>query len=406
VTAPARVLVLQNRFLIGGGERQTVLHLETVDRRAWEPVVACLKREGEHLDDLARLGVSATTLGVTKLATPALVLHVARLAARVRRERVAVVHAQDFFTNVLGTLAARLAGVPVAVTRVDLAHALDPARRALLAAISRLASRVVVNALCIRDLCLRDGVAADRIAVVRNGLDLARFDAEARAAAAGDALGGRGRWIVHVANMHHPVKGQRDLLLALREVVREEPDARLALVGDGMRRDALERLARELGVADRCTFLGARRDVPALLARAALAVSASHAEGISNAILEALAARRAVVATAAGGTPEVVRDGVTGLLVAPGAPAQLAARIVTLLRDPGLARRLGEAGRAAGAQDFGVEQMRQSYDALYRGLLAEAGRAPPRAQPAGAFEVPPSGRARDVSSGHATVRAT
>jgi glycosyltransferase involved in cell wall biosynthesis len=383
VSCPEKVLVLQNRFLIGGGERQTVLHLATLDRRAWEPVVACLKLEGEHLDDLARLGVRAEALGVTKLASPALLLHVARLVAKVRRERIALVHAQDFFTNVLGALAARLAGVPVVVTRVDLAHALDPARRRVLAAISRAASRVVVNALCIRDLCLRDGVAPDKVAVVRNGLDVARFDAEARAAPADGALDGAAPWIVQVANMHHPVKGHADLLFALRQVAREVPEARLALVGDGGRRPALERLARDLGVAARCRFLGARRDVPALLARATVAVSASHAEGISNAVLEAMAARLPLVATAAGGTPEVVKDGTTGLLVPPGAPAHLAARIVTLLRDRDLARRMGAAGRDAVAREFGVELMRQSYDALYRGVLAEAGRPLPVARDAG-----------------------
>jgi glycosyltransferase involved in cell wall biosynthesis len=369
MTAPVPVLVFQNRFLLGGQERQTVLHLTTLDRTRWEPVVRCLRLEGAHLDDLAALGLRAEGLRVTKLAHPWTAWQVARLAADLRARGVRILHAQDFYTNLLGLVTARLARVPAVVTRVDLAHALDPVQKGVLAAASRAADRVLVNALCIRDACLRDGVPAERIAVVRNGLDLAAFDRAA--AAAPEGLDLSGRLVVQVANMNHPVKGQADLLLAWREVAREVPEARLLLVGDGARRAALTRLAAELGVAERVTFAGHRRDAAALLQRAEVAVSSSYAEGISNSVLEALAARRPLVATAVGGTPEVVRDGVTGLLVPPGAPAQLARRILEALRDPAAARALGETGRAVVAREFGVEAMRRSYDALYAGLLAE-----------------------------------
>jgi glycosyltransferase involved in cell wall biosynthesis len=169
--------------------------------------------------------------------------------------------------------------------------------------------------------------------------------------------------------MHHPVKGQIDLLLAMKEVLRARPEARLVLVGDGVRRPHLERCARQLGIADRCHFLGHRRDGGAILARAALSVSSSHAEGISNAILEAMASRRPVVATAVGGSPEIVREGVSGFLVPPGAPAALARRIVDLLADPGLRARLGEEGRAIVLREFSIAQMRTSYDALYEELI-------------------------------------
>jgi L-malate glycosyltransferase len=374
---PIKVLVFQNRFRVGGGERQTILHLATLDRRRWEPVVKVLKLDGEHLDDLARLGIHPESLGVCKMLRPATAWRVARLAGELRRGRVALVHAQDFYTNLLGTLAARLAGLPVAVTRVDLMHHLDPVRRRALRVASRHADRVVVNALAIRDVCLAEGVRPERIAVVRNGIDLSAFDA---AAAAASSLplpgGGPGRGsglLVQVANMHHPVKGHEDLLHAFRIVLQEVPSARLLLVGGGERRPLLERLSRELGVSDRVDFTGQRLDVPALLVRAGVVVSASHAEGLSNAVLEGMAARRPLVATAVGGTPELVKDGETGFLVPPRAHEVLAARIVSLLRDPALASRMGEAGRALAQREFSVEQMRRSYDALYASLTARRG---------------------------------
>ncbi|GEJ56287.1 glycosyltransferase [Anaeromyxobacter diazotrophicus] len=375
MTGPVKVLLFQNRFMVGGQERQALLHLATLDRARWEPVVRCLKLEGPHLADLAQLGIAPRSLEVRKTLRPGTLAKVARLAAELRAERVALVHAQDFYTDLLGSLAARLAGVPVVVTRVDLMHHLDAGRRVALRLASRLADRVLVNALAIRDLCLAEGVAPERIALVRNGLDLAEFDRAARGP--GPRAGPPAPEVIQVANMHHPVKGQEDLLRAFREVAREVPAARLVLVGDGARRPLLEALARDLGLAGRVEFAGQRRDVPALLARAAVAVSASHAEGLSNAILEALAARRPLVATAVGGTPEVIRDGESGLLVPPRAPAALAERVVRLLRDPALARRLGEAGRAVVEREHAVDVMRRSYDALYRGLLGE-GRSPRR----------------------------
>ncbi len=170
---------------------------------------------------------------------------VARLARFIRDEGIRVVHCQDVYTNVLGTLAAGLAGVPVIVTRVDLQHHLVGYRRPLLELVSRRADRVLVNALCIRDLAVSRGVAADRIAVVRNGVDLAELDREARRAP--EAPAPEPGALVCVANMHHPVKGHSDLLMAMREVARRRPDARLVLVGDGDRRPLLERLARRLG---------------------------------------------------------------------------------------------------------------------------------------------------------------
>ncbi|ABC82409.1 glycosyltransferase [Anaeromyxobacter dehalogenans] len=367
---PRRILIFQNRFRIGGQERQTVLNVRSMDRARFDPVVAVLHLDGDHLQDLEDAGVRPVVFDVGgRMIRPNTAWQLARIVRFVRAERIAVIHAQDVYTNVLGTLAARLARVPVIVTRVDLGHHLEGYRRPLLQAASRVADRVLVNALCIRDLAVREGVEADRVAVVRNGVDLEALDREARRAPEHPVP--EPGAVVCIANMHHPVKGQSDLLMAMREVLRTRPDARLVLVGEGLRRPLLERLARRLGISDRCHFLGHRLDAPALLARAAAGVSASHAEGISNAILESMAMRLPVVATRVGGTPEVVREGQNGFLVPPGAPAALARRLLDLLRDPALRRRMGERGRRIVEEEFGLAQMRLSYDALYHDLTED-----------------------------------
>jgi glycosyltransferase involved in cell wall biosynthesis len=369
VTGPAKILVFQNRFLIGGQERQTVLNVRTMDRARFQPVVACLHLEGEHLQDLEAAGVRPLLFDVgRRMLRPNTARQVARLVRLVRDEGIAIVHAQDIYTNVLGTLAARLAGVPSVTTRVDLGHHVVGYRRPLTRLACLASDRVLVNALCIRELALREGVAPDRVVVVRNGVDLDALDRTAREPA--DPGLPPGTWITCIANMHHPVKGQTDLLAAFREVVRRRPDARLALVGDGVRRRALEELAGQLGLAGRVRFLGFRRDGPAILARSALSVSASYAEGISNAILEAMALRLPVVATAVGGTPELVRDGVNGFLVPPGAPGALARRILDALAAGPRSRRMGERGRGIVEREFDVGQMRLGYDALYDSLAS------------------------------------
>jgi glycosyltransferase involved in cell wall biosynthesis len=368
VSGPARVLVFQNRFLIGGQERQAVLNVRTMDRTRFQPVVACLHLEGEHLADLHAAGVRPVAFDVgRRMLRPGTAWQVARLARFLRAQGIALLHAQDIYTNALGLLAARAAGIPAVVTRVDLGHHVTGYRRPLTRAVCRAADRVLVNALCIRDLVVREGVEPDRVVVVRNGVDLDGLEREA--AGPGPDLPS-GAWITCVANMHHPVKGQTDLLHAVREVARRRPDVRLALVGDGVRRPHLERLAAGLGIADRVHFLGFRRDGAAVISRAAVAVSPSHAEGISNAILEAMALRRAVVATAVGGTPELVHDGVNGFLVPPGAPGALARRIADALADPERARRMGARGRRLVEREFDLGQMRVGLDALYEDLGA------------------------------------
>jgi glycosyltransferase involved in cell wall biosynthesis len=395
-----KVLVFQNRFRMGGQERQALVHLTHLDRNRWEPVVRCLRLEGEHLQDLAQIGVRPESLEIRKLARPRTLWRLGRLAAQLRAEGVALVHAQDFYTNLLGTVVARLAGVPCIVSRVDLNHEIGPVQQRALALVSRAASRVLVNAVAIRELCLREGVAPHRVAMVRNGVDLAAFDVAAIPPPRDLPLDLHRPTVVQVGNMHHPVKGQDDLLAAMVEVIRAVPEAQLVLIGDGSRRPFLERLAAELGVAGHVRFAGHRRDVPAVLARAAVVVSASHSEGLSNAVLEGMAARRPLVGTAVGGTPEVVRDGVTGFLVPPGAPPHLARRIVALLQDPALALRMGEEGRALVERDLDVAIMRESFEALYRGALSES--RPPAASkpwaagaPAEPIAIPPRPRTSD-----------
>src|SRR5262249_31346537 len=151
------------------------------------------------------------------------------------------------------------------------------------------------------------------------------------------------------------------------QVRRHDPGFRVEIAGDGPCLGDLRRRVVELGLGDAVTFLGLVRDVPALLARAGLFVLPSLSEGIALTLRRARASARPAAATRVGGRPGAVEDGVTGLLVPPAAPAALADALLRVRREPGLARRLGEAGRARVERHFDVRRMVAAYEELYLG---------------------------------------
>ncbi len=368
-----RVLEFVNSFHLGGTEGQ-VVHLLRGLRPDFDVRPAALRAEGPHLAELRRLGLEPYEVRLPgSLARPAALVQVARLARWLRQERVQLVHAQDFYTALVGVPAARLAGAKVVVGRLDLAHWLNPAQRVALAAACRAADQVVVNAEAIREMLRRSELfPASRISVIRNGIDLERFD-RALAQPPNQPLPRleEKTVIIHVANMVHPVKAQEDLLEAFREVVRERPRAVLLLVGDGPRRKLLEQMAAQLGIVRHVYFLGHRSDVPAILARSHLGVLCSHAEGLSNAIIEGMAASLPMVVSDAGGNRELVRDRVSGYVVPPRSPAALARKLSALAGSHPQRQRMGRAGRSFVERELALERLIRQHGELYRQVLGE-----------------------------------
>jgi glycosyltransferase involved in cell wall biosynthesis len=193
-----------------------------------------------------------------------------------------------------------------------------------------------------------------------------------------------------------PEKGHRHLIAAMPAILDESPDAWLAIVGEGTEADALRAQAASLGIAGRVVFTGRRDDVTAITADLTIALlpSLREAQGIS--ILEAMALRRPVVAAAVGGIPEVITDGLDGLLVPPAESAALAAAVVRLIRDRGLRERIGEAGYRTVADRFSIDAQVRRVEEVYDEELARAGvlqggratEAGPEGR--GALEMPPS----------------
>jgi len=227
---------------------------------------------------------------------------------------------------------------------------------------SRIGCAVAVSDAARRAFVGVNGFPAARTATIYNGVDAAAFGQRAQAEEGDPVIGA-------VANLS-PDKDTETLLRAFLIVLRRQPRATLRIAGDGPAAGDARALCASLGLADRVTFLGFRNDVPQLLPQFSVLAHATRTEGLGMALLEAMAAGVPVVASRVGGIPEIVEDGVTGVLVAPGDPAALAEAVAGLLGDRARRLRLAQAGRARVRAEFSVERMCGKYADVYRRLLS------------------------------------
>ncbi len=222
----------------------------------------------------------------------------------------------------------------------------------------------------IRGILEHDGIERSRIVVVHDGIDVAKIGRLPTLDIHAELWLPRGvPVLVHVgALVGH--KGQKYLVEAMPHVLRQVPDAHLVIFGEGELRGALERQIKERRLEKHVLLAGFREDVLQLVKSADLFVMSSVTEGLGSTVLDAMASRLAVVGTRAGGIPEAVVDGETGLLVAPAEPRELAGAITRLLKDRALRHQMGEAGRARVAEHFGVARLLDGTLNAYRRALA------------------------------------
>ena len=301
-------------------------------------------------------------------------LNALRMARVFRAWRPDVVHTRNW-TCIDAILGARLARVPVVIHGEHGREAGDPeGRNALRRRVRRLLAPLVTEFVAVsQDLArwlVEDvGVPAAKVTQIYNGVDTEAFS-PADKEAARRTLGIRdGAVVIGTVGRLDPVKDHRGLLEAFGRTARH-PQAQLVVVGDGPCRAELEQVGRRLGLDGRVLMLGERQDVARILRALDVFALPSVGEGISNALLEAMASGLPVIATRVGGNPELVDDDVTGTLVSPRSAEALAAAFDRYLLDPALIRKHGEAGRQRALRDFSLDRMFGAYDSLYSRLLA------------------------------------
>jgi glycosyltransferase involved in cell wall biosynthesis len=361
-----RIAIVTVALFAGGTERH-ILRLAIGLREAgWDVVVYCLWKEGSFIPRFVGAGIPVFGSHQKPSKTPHYLVGALReLTGFLRHRQPDIAHCYLTMPGAVGALAARLASVPVVITtRRNVLAFRGRARiqnRAVMAVSDRLSDRVVAVCETAADHARAEGTPSRKVVVIPNGVET--HPTRQRRGLFGDASP-----IFGTVAALLPKKGHVFLVDAIPVVSESCPGALFVLVGDGPERPALELRAQQLGVAERLLFLGVRDDVEEILAELDAFVLPSLYEGLPNSVLEAMAAGVPVIATRVGGVPEIVQDGVSGLLAEPASPPALAAAMVRLARDEGLRRRLAENALAfVATRSVGAEI--DATIALYQSLM-------------------------------------
>jgi glycosyltransferase involved in cell wall biosynthesis len=360
-----------NSLEMGGSEHQMVEVARRQSLRGHRVTVACLSTGGPLLEVLRQAGITVVEFNPHRgLFSPQGLYQLLRLIRFLLRERPDVFQTHELYSTLLGVPAACLARVPTILSsRRNLGYWwwYTPRRRVVLRWIEQLSTFIIANSQAVCDsLVKEDGFDSRRIRVVRNAVDIQKFEnVQPDRTNLFPQFGPEDRLIIAVANMNTETKGHTDLVRAAAEVCRDFPKARFLFVGDGCERSRIEDMAREVNLGANILFLGKRNDVPRILACCDLFVSSSRAEGLPNSVLEAMAAGLPVVATRVGGTPEIIQDGLSGLLVDPRDSAALARGMTRILCDAGFAQTLARAGRERVEREFSFDRLLGELDKVY-----------------------------------------
>lgn len=349
----------------------------TLSQRGAQVTLACTVEK--FRDELVASGAEVLHLPIERRVRPLQDLgSFLDLYYLIRRIEPDVVHTHTSKAGFLGRLAARLAGVPLIVHTIhELPEnaAQSTVQKGFYWLLEWIAARMAHHLVTVSEpnqkQILREFLCAPKkLTLIREGLDLEAYVPRRSAAEVRQELGiPVGAPLVGCVGRLEPAKGHEDLLEAFRQVLAEEPEARLVVVGEGYQKaDLLARVA-QLGLESRVLYTGWREDMLDLLGAFDVFALASHYEGLGIAILEAMALRRPTVCTAVGGVLDVVQDGETGYLVPAREPAAMAARIVELLRDPERRAAMGEVGRRRVEEHFRDEDANRKMLGLYQHLL-------------------------------------
>jgi len=356
------LFVSNNGGFYGGGEISLFELIKNLDSSKFDSVVV-FSQKGNFYSQIADLGIIARVVRMPSLKGPGLLslpFSGRQLLAVIREHDTDVIHANSSRSMIYAGLVGRLARVPVIwhVRVMDLDPILDPV-------LAMLSTRIIVNSAAVAER-FDD---SKKVSVIHNGVDLKKFNPDVD----GESI--RGELSIHekekvvtIVGRLDEWKGHRFFLEAARDVLAQLQMVRFLVVGDGVLRNELETLSEELGKAKEVIFCGHRDDIPQILSASNVVVSSSLSEGFGRVIVEAMAMAKPVVGTRVGGVPEVVVDGVSGILVEPENSEELANATLSLLKDPEHAREMGIAGFNRVKESFSIEKHVREIEEIYQSL--------------------------------------
>jgi glycosyltransferase involved in cell wall biosynthesis len=358
----------------GGTEHQLVLLLRRLDRTRFEPTLCCLLDSSwlQANRDLCPIHI----VDFRSFFSLRSYLYLFRFARYLRHNRFDILQSYFRDSNIVATLAGRLAGVDAIVaTRRNLGYWQNRVELALLRLLNPFSTHFLVNAHAIRRHTENvEGVPSVKIETIYNGLLLDDFgrDRENTRDKQRAALGiGSNTPLVTIVGNLRPVKGVDVFLRAARHVLDRYPQVHFLIVGEGPERGRLTALIHSLNIASSVHLLGKRSDVSRLLAASDIGALSSHSEGLSNAVIECMAAGLPVVCTDVGGNPELVQDGVSGYLVPPGDSVAFARALLRLLEHPDDIKRMGMYAQTRTRELFDIDTCVERTESFYQRAVTD-----------------------------------
>ncbi|MEK7405622.1 MAG: glycosyltransferase [Acidobacteriota bacterium] len=357
-----------------GTENQVAELVARIDRARFEVHLCCFE-DSRRLRELARYAATAV-FPLTSIYRLNGLRQIWRLRRYINRQRIDIVHAFMQKSNIVAVAAARGSGAKAIVAaRRNLGYWQTPFYVRLFRCLDRHTTRLLANSEGARRATIEiEGAAPERVDVLYNGVDMERYAASGGDPSVAASLGvPAGARVVGIVAHYRPVKDLGLFLRAAKVVAAEVSDAVFLLVGQGPLRGELGRLAEELGIAEKVFFTDGHGAVPDYLGRMAVGCLCSTSEGFSNALLECMAAGLPVVATAVGGNPEAVEDGVTGYVVHDRDPRAFAAPIIELLRDEATRARLARQSLERCRERFDINAAVRRLEDYYARLASGSG---------------------------------
>jgi glycosyltransferase involved in cell wall biosynthesis len=342
---------------IGGMEQVVSDLIRTLDRKKFEPIVACLESLGPIGEELQKDGFQVRVL--FPMVPVVSFLYPAQLTKIIRDQQIDVVHVHSGCWH-----KAAMAGFLTGVKRIIYTeHGRPSPDVPLLMRLDKLYSFITTHVVCVSqnlaDYMIREvGISSSKISCIINGIN------ETKLACARTPQKDVANRIGIIARLA-PVKDIPTLLQAVKLMDNQGIEFSLTVAGDGPERENLELLAASLGIASKVSFLGFRRDIAAVLAEIDIFVLSSVSEGTSITLLEAMAAGKSVVVTNVGGNPALVKDGINGFLVPSGDPAAMADALSRLMFDRSLRERMSSANIQTMQQQYSIHSMTKAYESLY-----------------------------------------
>lgn len=367
------VLQFIGSFHQGGSERQAVQLTKLLrEDKTHKIFVATLNNEGVLKPEIEQLGFSdVPEFKLSSFYDLNFIKQLRKCVRYLRENDIQIVQTHDFYTNVFGITAAKLASVSLKIaSKRETGGMRSRSQKFIENHIFKTADEIVANSQAVKNYLIGEKVSAGKIKIIYNGLDLKRLTpkeidrktvCERLNLPAGDEI----KFITLVANLRHTVKNQLMFLRVAHKVAAEYPNAHFVLAGEGELKEDLENTAKELKIENNVHLIGRCTEVPELLSISYACVLTSYNEGFSNSILEYMAAGKPVVATNVGGASEAIVENETGFLVESDDAEKMAERLKELLADEKKARSFGEKGAEIVRAKFSLETQLRETLALY-----------------------------------------